>query len=163
MRKTKFVQIQSEDKEDRDRGKIFFITEMPAAQAEAWGHRALLAIGRANVNMPADLSGTGMAGLFILGLQSLISASWSDVEPLMEEMFECVQICPSPEKPDIRRRLLPNGDDIEEVRTRLLLRSEVFALHTDFSVADFRQTLEKVLGLKLASSTTQTYPDQLAQ
>ncbi len=45
-------------------------------------------------------------------------------------MFTCIKIIPSPDKPDVTRALLES--DIEEVMTRVLLRREVWELHTGF-------------------------------
>ena len=42
MRKETFVTIETEG---RDQGKVYKITEMPAAQAEWWGTRFMLAAG----------------------------------------------------------------------------------------------------------------------
>ncbi|MCI0152402.1 hypothetical protein KNO81_42165 [Paraburkholderia sediminicola] len=53
-----------------------------------------------------------------------------DAELLLDEMMGCVSIQPNPADPKIVRGLIP--DDIEEVNTRVLLRREVFRLHTGF-------------------------------
>ena len=49
MRKTKTYTV---DSDDRDKGKVFLITEMPATKAEDWAIRVMLALGSANVDIP---------------------------------------------------------------------------------------------------------------
>lgn len=152
MRKTKDIAISDEG---RDKGKVYRITEMPAAQAEAWAIRAMLAIGRARgSNVPSDLSGAGWAGLMVMGITSLISMDYEDAEPLLTEMFTCVKIV----MPLGVRDLLSSGDDIEEPQTRFKLRAEIFALHTDFSIADFLSILRTLVGVKSAESLNTETP-----
>lgn len=132
MRNTKIVQI---DKPGRDLGKVFVLTEMPATVAEKWAVRAFLAMARSGVEIPDELAGSGIAGLMSLGLQALSGITWSDAEPLLDEMLRCVRIRPDPRNDDVIRALVDrgtDGDDIEEISTRLFLRKEVWALHTGF-------------------------------
>lgn len=135
MRRVKHVTIQGASPEDRDKGKIFLITEMPAAKAEEWAMRALLAVTRGGLDI-GDAEGQGMAGIARLGLQSLTKLSFEDLKPLVDEMFECVVICPDKRNLGVSRSL--REDDIEEVSTRLQLRAEIFTLHTGFSLAEAR-------------------------
>lgn len=119
--------------EGRDKGKLFLITEMSAARAESWAMRVLLALIGANVDVPENFQELGMAGLAELGMKSLGGLKWEVAEPLLAEMFECVQAIPDPSKTHVVRGLVDS--DIEEVSTRLKLRAEVFRLHTDFFTA----------------------------
>lgn len=130
MRKTKVVSVTQDG---RDKGKNFLITEMPAAQAEKWAARAFLALAHAGIEIPEEMQGAGMAAIAIVGLRALGRVSWHEAEPLMDEMMACVQIIPDPSKPTFFRGLVE--DDIEEVMTRALLRSETFEIHTGFSLA----------------------------
>lgn len=116
--------------EGRDKGKLFVITEMSAARAESWAMRVLMALIGANVDVPESFQELGMAGLAELGLKSLGKLKWEVAEPLIAEMFECIQIIPDPSKAHVVRALVES--DTEEVVTRLKLRTEVFNLHTDF-------------------------------
>ena len=124
-RKTATVVITAEG---RDKGKTFLLTEMPAAQAEAWAIRALLALTNAGAEVPD--SETGMAGLATAGLMALGKLPYEAVKPLLDEMFLCVQYQHKPGHPP-----QPADENIEEVATRLQLRKEIFALHTGFSKA----------------------------
>lgn len=116
----------------RDNGKVFRITEMPAMKAEKWAMRALLAVGKSGVDIPDNVAGGGVAGLAAVGLKALMSIPWELAEPLLDEMMQCIQYLPDPNAPERVRPLI--DDDIEEVKTRLTLRNEVFQLHTGFSL-----------------------------
>jgi len=71
-----------------------------------------------------------MAGMAEIGIRALSGLRWEEAKPLMDEMWECVQIQPDPTKPMIVRKLVE--EDIEEISTRIKLRKEVFNLHVDF-------------------------------
>lgn len=132
MRKVKSVTIQTEG---RDKGKTYLITEMDAFQAEKWAARALLAVARSGVELPEESTTANMAVLAIIGIKALSFVSFVDAEPLMNEMMQCVQVVPDPVRnPGFARPLV--ADDIEEVQTILYLRSEVFEIHTGFSLLD---------------------------
>lgn len=122
-RRTKIYTV--DDKKSRDHGNSFLLTEMDAEKAEWWAIKALLAIGMTeseiDFNAPlAQMAGQGFAAMF--------KADPARVKPLLDEMMECVQIkLPGS---NTSRDLLTG--DIEEVKTRILLRKEVLALHVDF-------------------------------
>lgn len=114
----------------RDVGKMFRISELPATQAERWGLRALNIMSKSLGGFPPSMLGAGMQGLTAIGISAFARANWEEMEPLMNEMFTCIQIIPNPANTSITRALLE--DDIEEVATRLLLRQEVLDLHLGF-------------------------------
>ena len=116
--------------EGRDKGKVFVLTEMPASQAERWALRAFQALAKAGIDVPDNLAQMGMAGIAIAGVQALSRTPWQEAEPLLDEMFACIQRQPNPQKSAIVRALVE--DDIEEVPTRLKLRAELLKLHVDF-------------------------------
>ena len=128
MRKTKEITIQSEN---RDRGKTYLLTEMPAAQAEKWAAQAFLALAKSGVEIPDSVAAGGLAGVAASGLAVLSGISWDLAEPLLDEMMGCVKI----KEAHLVRALDPNAEDIEEVSTRLLLRKELLELHLGFSLA----------------------------
>lgn len=114
----------------RDKGKVFLLTEMAASQGEAWAMRVLMALAASNVEVPPDLLRAGMAGMAQLGIRALAGLKWEVAEPLLAEMWECVQIIPDMSKPHIVRTLV--DEDIEEILTRVKLRAAVWSLHMDF-------------------------------
>lgn len=129
-RKTQVVTITDKN---RDEGKRFKLTEMSAAQAERWAMRALLALGKSNVDVPDDMVALGVAGLAQFGIKAFLHMSFADAEPLLAEMMTCIVILPDPTHPDVERKIFEG--DIEEVTTLLRLRSDLFRLHVDFSPA----------------------------
>ena len=147
MRKTKLVTIMpSPDdtptaEKNRDAGKVYKITEMPASPAEMWAFQVFQALARTGIDMPEHMMGSGMAGMAIVGLKALGNLPPIQANDLMAEMFSCIKIIRDKSMPDMSFDLLE--EDIEEVSTRVLLRTEVFELHTGFSMAGVRQSLTK--------------------
>ena len=121
----------------RDKGKEFLITEMSATQAESWAFRVILAIGNAGIEIPDNLASQGMAGLMAVGYMNLLKIPFDAAKPLLDEMMGCVQIVPSA---NIKRPLIE--DDIEEVKTRLLIRKAIWDLHMDFFLDENKSTSE---------------------
>ena len=135
-RKSKTITIS--DHGSRDRGKVFLITELPASLAEDWALRAIRLAQRAGADVPEGIQG-GMAGIAAVGILTVLSGA-DDVDqlrPLLSEMMDCVQIVTDP-KTGFARKLVQDGvnEDIEEIRTRIMLRKEWLNVHLDFSIAD---------------------------
>ena len=128
MRKEKIVTI---DTENRDKGKTFLLTEMPATQAFKWAARAFLALAKGGVDLPEGVESAGMAGLASVSLAALSGLAWEMAEPLLDELMTCVQI----KETAITRPLDPNANDCEEIATIFTLHKEVLKLHVDFSKA----------------------------
>jgi hypothetical protein len=158
MRKTETVTI---DFGERDRGKVFWLTEMPASQAEKWAARALSAAARSGVDLPPNVVELGFAGVVVVGIRALMAMNFADYEPLMDEMFNsCVAFVPDPKNMDVRRG---GGagivgpmveDDIEDVATRVFLRERVFSLHVGFSLADgIRDLISKIRSAEPTSNS----------
>jgi hypothetical protein len=147
-RKTELVTI---DAQNRDHGKTFVVTEMAADAAERWAVRALLALGRAGVELP-DGSVASMAAFASHGFAALGKLNPDDLQPLLDEMMACVKY--QAEKGPAQRILPGDASQIEEVATRMLLRLKVFELHTGFSVAGAPQTTEQGLPASAQSATS---------
>lgn len=130
-RKTLRVTVSEEG---RDKGKTFVLTELPADQAERWFIRAMLAMVQSGADISPEVLASGAAAFAAIGIQALGGVTWPALEPLLDEMFECVQIQP----PD--SRLQPQAvvgginSPIEEVSTRFALRVAVLELHLGFSL-----------------------------
>ena len=119
--------------QDRDHGKTYQITEMPAAQAERWALRAFQALARAGVDI-GDVAEGGMAALAQAGFRAFAALPFYEAEPLLAEMMTCVRFKPDKDRDVVVRDLV--DDDMEEISTRLKVRAEVLKLHTDFFKAD---------------------------
>jgi hypothetical protein len=137
-RKVKMIRIPA-DPPSRDAGKTFQLTEMSAAQSEKWALRALGAIANSGMEIPEDVMRLGMGALVAVGFKGLLTMQFDEAEPLLDEMMDCIVIVPDPKNPGVVRPV--DDEDIEDVTTRLTLRSEVFELHTGFSPAGFLSKL----------------------
>lgn len=137
--------------EGRDKGKTFVITEMSAAQGEAWATRALLAIFADNGEVPENFKSMGAAELAAFGMSAFSNLKWSALEPLLKEMFDCIQIRPDKKKPQVVRELIE--DDIEEILTRFNLRKEWWKLNLGFLEAVLPSLEELKKGTERPSPT----------
>ena len=158
MRKTKLLQITDEG---RDKGKAYLLTEMSAAQAEKWAFRALLLAAQSGADIPDAVRNAGFAGVAVMGIQTILGGvKFEAVEPLLDEMFKCVQFIPDIKNQILTRPLI--DDDIEEVSTRIKLRMEVFNLHVNFSIGEYLSSLS---GTKQNQDlpNTETSPTPLPQ
>jgi hypothetical protein len=118
--------------EGRDLGKVFHLRELPASRAEKWAMQALMLAARSGVELPDNIGpAMGMQGIATIGIQAIMKVNFLEAEPLLNEMMSCISIKPDPQRPEIVRGLVE--DDIEEIATRVLLRSEVIKLHINFS------------------------------
>jgi hypothetical protein len=123
----------TEEGKGRDKGKVFFIREMAASKAEWWAIRAGLAMAKNGVNLPDNFSDLGMAGMAKVGLEMVAKIEPEEARPLLDELMGCVEYVPNPDDRSVKRPIME--DAIEEVATRLKLRSEVLKLHVDFFTA----------------------------
>lgn len=131
---------------NRDKGKLFRITEWPAARAEKWGIRMMLAANSGAGELPISLAGIGMEGIAIIGINTFLRGNIlpDTLIPLLDELLECVQIVRDRAKPQIATPIAVD-EDIEEVATRMWLRGEVLSLHLGFSVSAALSALWKRL------------------
>lgn len=134
MRKQSIVTFNDED---RDKGKVFVVTEMAARAAEEWAFRFLIALQRGGIEVQPELSSLGFVGIATaIGAKMIGGVSPDEVKPLFDQLMKCVQVMPDPRNPTLTRPLVDagiEGDDIEEVQTRVKLKLEVVALHVGFS------------------------------
>lgn len=148
---------------NRDKNKVFLITEMTAEQGESWAMRTLMALMNSNVQIPQNYQKLGMAALATMGFKALSGLKWEAAEPLLREMMDCVKFIPDPRKPSVIRPLLeshdPENADIEEVSTRVNLRLEVWKLHTDFLLAVLPSLKERLGEAVGKSSRTKVAPE----
>lgn len=135
-RKTATVTI---DADNRDKGKRFLLTEMPASQGERWFLKVVAYLARRGIAVPAGAEMAGMAAMPSFNIIQMMS--WVDDDALIAEIMSCVQCWPvgSP----VPRPLVET--DTEEILTRVQLKLEVFALHVGFSLAVVLWTLSPAL------------------
>lgn len=148
----------------RDAGKVFRITEWSAKRADDWVVRMSLAYNRGGGDLPmmSALAGRGMEAVAYVGIQTFLRGQIKaeEVIPILDELLECVQIVRSLKAIDQVTGLplatpIVSDDDIEEVRTRWWLRSEVLRIHTGFSLAEVLSKWISAI-MKPVSENTQT-------
>lgn len=140
----------------RDKGRLYLITEFPASKAEKLGIKAFIALKGSDAQIPLEYKELGPIGVAIIGLNVFLRSSvrYADLDPLLDEMMECVQYIPDRKRPESPRALMEA--DIMEPKTRYQLRSEIVELHTGFSFAD---SLSELISKMLSTAdvlTTQT-------
>lgn len=129
--KTKEVTIAAAE-DNRDSGKKFLLTEMPALKAEKWARHAASAVNRSDLDVREEIKQLGMLGFYLAGFQALAGGDVDQVDVLMDQMLPQIQII----EPKVTRALTPDGGDIEEITTIILLRKELLELHMGFTFAD---------------------------
>lgn len=121
-------------KEGRDKGKTYLITEFSAEKGERLAAKILFAIMNAGINLPKGIDKMAMESIAVAGFDLIAAAitriSFEVAEPIFKEMMEGIQFIPDISKPELTRILLP--EDIEEISTRLSLRREVWSINTSF-------------------------------
>lgn len=129
-RKTLMVVLGDVPDDDRDKGKVFLLTEHDALTAWKWGTKAVTAMIRNGAVIPEEVKNGGIIQVLAVGVFQLGYLPWADLEPLLDELMTCVQHVPTPERPDVVRKLYRG--DVEEPTTYSRLAKEVFHLHTGF-------------------------------
>lgn len=143
--------------DNRDKGKQFKITEMPARKAEEWAIRLACAVIGAGVTVPDNMMAaigaavapapaednaearelydsvmaSGMAGLAQWGITSLAKVPFAQSKPLLDELLGCVKFLGGS---GIETALVDEGQ-IEEISTWSRLKIEAFKLHIAFLAA----------------------------
>jgi hypothetical protein len=114
--------------EGRDQGKVFRLTEWSALQTERWILRAVFGLGKAGVEIPPEILQLGAAATaYAIASQASKLPSRLGLK-LSDELMECVKRVEA----TADRSLVEN--DIEDVSTRLRLKSEVLKLTFGFFV-----------------------------
>lgn len=133
-RKTKDVTIAADN---RDKGKMFRITEMGAEEAEDWAFRALQALAASGVQIPENPRMMSAAKLAEMGLMALAKAEPTTVKQLKKELLACVEFV----LPDNKTKTMPLliNAHIEEVATIFTLQMAALELHIGFSLAALPQ------------------------
>lgn len=137
-RKTTTITLSDVPESDRDRGKVFQLTEHDALTAWKWGSKAITAMIRNGAAIPEEIKNGGIIQVLAVGVFQLGYLPWADLEPLLDELMACVRYVPTPERPDVVRKLFLT--DVEEPTTYSRLAKEVFHLHTGFFPTDSPST-----------------------
>ncbi len=126
-RKTKEVIITDEG--NRDKGKVFVITEPSSYECEQIALRFFSVVGRKRKDKDDPTADEGMAGV-----ASIYDPSNPDFQHLLSQLMGCVKYQHAPGHP---LQVIKEGEEcqIDEVSTRMKLKHEAFELITGFSLA----------------------------
>lgn len=113
------------EKEGRDIGKKFRITEMSAYDAEDWAMRAIGGMAAAGVDLGNVAESPSAEALAGIGIQAFLRIERHEQKRLGEELMRCVQRVYN-EKGDVRPVM---EGDIEEVSTLFTLKLKTLELH----------------------------------
>ena len=145
--------VPSNQRGERDNGKMFRLTEMSPFAAEKWAAKALLALMKSGVDVPENYKELGLAGLAGMSMKAFGGIDPETLIPLMDEMLSCVKCVPDPRHPEQSARPLVE-EDIEEVTTLLKLRDKLLELHLGFSLAEKLSTFSASAAAVLDPSKT---------
>ena len=165
MRRTATIVIE---REGRDKGGVFTITEMASQQATEWGIRAMQVLARSGADVPPNIFQMGIQGFLAIGLGTVISglgkAPWHEVKPLLDELSACITSYQPPGGAVAITQPTLIKSQIEEVATVLQMHEEVLALHVGFSIAAKRLSYRTLVAnlIKEFTPTTETSIDTLA-
>jgi hypothetical protein len=170
MRKDKIAIVP--DWGGRDKGRHYFIQEMPASAAVWWLDRAMLLLRGSGAHLPENIAGRGYEFIAIFGINVLLNSEIAPekLKPLLDELMTCVSMIRDPKARDQRGKPvvtpIVSENDIMEPRTIYWLRAEVLSLHLGFSIADalsaLHQTIQTSMSKPDASENTQTSPPESA-
>jgi len=151
MRRTATVSI---DREGRDKGGVFVLTEMPAIPATEWFLRAMQLLARAGVDVPPHIMQLGAAGFVTIGIGTVLTglgkAPWHEVKPLLDELLTCVVSYQPPTAVSPITRWDVIRTQIEEPSTIFQLHEEVVSLHLGFSLAGRLSTFRTLAAKMIA-------------
>jgi hypothetical protein len=140
-RKQEVVEITDDN---RDKGKVFVVTEMSAADAEEWVTHLALALMASGAEVPDALVGSGLQALAVYGVRLLAGMKPEQAKPLLDKLADCIQIVPDPKRtPQFMRKPIADGD-IEEWTTRIQLKLKAADLIVGFSAAGAASTSASV-------------------
>jgi hypothetical protein len=140
------------ERPNRDGGKTYLLTEMPALVAERWARHAIAACSRNDLNVKDEVAKLGMLGFYLVGFQALAGGDVDAVDALMDQMLPCIKIVES----ETVTRPLGGDGDISEVSTLYILRKELIELHMGFTFAELASNLAASLAEQMTSQNTQT-------
>ena len=85
-RRTATIKIADDN---RDQGKVYLLTEMPASRGEMWAARAFFAMAKEGIEVPEELRDSGMAGLATFGLNLIAKLPFEVAKPLIASTYFC--------------------------------------------------------------------------
>lgn len=134
------------DTEDRDFGKTFVLTEMPAWDAIRFCARAMLALSQTGANIPAGMiakaADGGPEAFAALGLQMFALVPTEVALPLLDEARACIAYQPPDSRVAVQKILDGAMCQVEEPTTWAVLLKQVWVMHLGFLKAAALPTME---------------------
>ena len=85
------------EREGRDKGKVFWITEMSAMAAEYFAGRLLTILAAGNTSVPPGFFRMGFEGAAAwVAVHGIGGIDWNLLQPLLAEQLSCIAIQPDP-------------------------------------------------------------------
>lgn len=126
-------------REGRDQGGVFVLTELPAFQATELCLRAMQLIARGGVDVPPHIFQLGAAGFVTMGAGAILAGigktPWYEIKPLLDELLPCVVSYKPPSGAMPLTGWETIKTQIEEPATILQLYEEVVSLNLGFSLS----------------------------
>ena len=148
------------DRDGRDKGGVFVITEMPVVQATEWFIRAMQLLARSGADVPPNIFQMGVQGFLVLGLGTVISglgkAPWHETKPLLDELVACITSYTPPGSQTALSRWDLIKTQIEEPSTLMQMYEEVLSLHLGFSIAAKRLSYRTLVAKMISELTPNT-------
>ena len=163
MRRTATVII---DREGRDQGGVFVLTEMAVIPATEWFIRAMQILARSGVDVPSNIMSQGAAGFVTMGIGTVLTglgkAPWYEVKPLLDELLSCITSYQPPGAVAPLARWDVIKTQIEEPSTILQIHEEVVSLHLGFSLSarlsNYRAMAAAMMSALMPNIETSTDP-----
>ena len=126
--------VKTDDTENRDKGKVYLITEWDVYKCEAWSIKVLSASITAGVEVMGAALKFPTEAMSIIGAEQIIGIIARIPPaisiPLINELIEGVQLVPDISRPQLARKLLI--DDIQEGSTLAAIKAEVIRANMAF-------------------------------
>lgn len=131
--------------DNRDKGKAFVLTEMPADQGERVANRIIFALLNTGAAIPEEALGAGWAALAAVGIQAVGLLRSETVQAILDEVWPaCVRYDHTGLKPGstvgLQEIIAGVNSQIEEVGTRYAIHAALWKLHTGFSMPELPPT-----------------------
>jgi len=156
-RRTAVVVIE---RDGRDKGGTFVLTEMAAIPATEWFIRAMQLLVRSGADVPPDIMSLGVAGFVTIGIGTVLTglgkAPFHEVKTLLDELLTCVTSYQPATAAFPITRWDAIKSQIEEPSTILQLHQEVVSLHLGFSLAERLSSFRQLVGSMMTANGPDT-------
>lgn len=126
-RLTKTVRISDDN---RDKGKVFILTELSSFDAEKWVWKLIPVLSVAGFDVNDDTLKGGFGAIAAMGAAAMLRMPYEFTQSLLDAMLPCIQYQHDPNHA-AQPIMLDAKCQIEEISTWFQLRKAVLDLHVD--------------------------------